>query len=43
MELPFWDKENSLELKLTLDGEMLNSEVFLPIVGQCLVEGAVLF
>ena len=43
MELPFGDEEHSLELKLTFNGEMLSGEVFLPIVGQALVEGTVLF
>ena len=43
MDLPFRDEEYSLELKLSFDREMFNSEVFLPIVGQALVEGAVLF
>lgn len=43
MHPPFGDKENGLELKLTFDGEMLNGEMFLPIVGQALVEGTILF
>ena len=43
MCLPFGDEENGLELKLTFDGEMLNGEMFLPIVGQALVEGTILF
>lgn len=33
MDLPFGDEEDGLELKLTFDGEMLNSKMFLPIVG----------
>jgi len=41
-ELPFGDEENSLELKLTFNGEMLDGEVFLPIVGQGFVEATVL-
>ena len=36
------DKENRLELELTLDGEVLDREVVLPVVCERLVEGAVL-
>jgi hypothetical protein len=31
--VPFRDVENSLELELTLDGEVLHSEMVFPIVG----------
>ena len=41
--IPLRDEENSLELELTLDGEVLDSEMVFPIVGQALVEGAILF
>lgn len=36
------DEEDGAELKLTLDGEVLDSEVVLPVVGEGLVEGSVL-
>lgn len=36
------DEEDSAELELTLDGEVLDSEVVLPIVGEGLVEGSIL-
>lgn len=35
---PFGNEENRLEFELTLHGEVLDSEVLLPIVGQALVE-----
>lgn len=40
--LPFGDEEDSLELELTLDGEVLDGEVLFPVVGQALVERGVL-
>jgi len=40
---PFGNEEDSFELELTLDGEMLDGEMVFPVVGQALVEGAVLF
>lgn len=40
-DLPFGNVKNRLELELTLNGEVLDSEMFLPIVGQALVEGTV--
>ena len=43
MALPLGDKEDGFELKLTFDGEMLDGEVFLPVVCQTLVEGYILF
>ncbi len=36
------DEEESLELGLTLDGEVLNGELVVPVVGERLVEGRVL-
>ena len=36
------DVEDGLELELTLDGEVLDGKVLLPVVGQALVEGGVL-
>ena len=39
---PFGNEEDSLEFKLTLNGEVLESETVFPIIGQALVEGAVL-
>jgi len=36
------NEEDSAELKLTLNGEVLDSEVVLPIVGEGLVEGSIL-
>ena len=39
---PLGDEEDGLELKLTLNGEVLDSEVLFPIVRQALVEGSVL-
>ena len=41
-DIPLGDEEDRLELELTLDGEVLDSEVLLPVVGQALVEGSVL-
>jgi len=41
--LPFGNVEDSLELKLAFDREMLDGKVLLPIVGQALVKGPVLF
>ena len=43
MYLPFWDEEDSLELKLAFDREMLDGKMLLPIVGQALVKGPILF
>ena len=40
--LPLGDEEDGLELELTFDGEMLDGEVFLPVVGQALVERCIL-
>ena len=39
---PLRNEENGLELELTLNREMFYGKVFLPVVGQALVEGAVL-
>ena len=39
---PLGDEEDSLELELTLNGEVLDGEVILPVVGQALVESGVL-
>ena len=39
---PLGDEEDSLELELTLNGEVLDGEVILPVVGQALVERSVL-
>ncbi|KAI9155186.1 putative sterol O-acyltransferase 2 [Paramyrothecium foliicola] len=36
------DEKDGTELKLTLDGEVLDSQVVLPVVGQGLVEGSIL-
>jgi len=36
------DEEDGLEFELTLDGEVLDSEMVLPIVGERLVESTVL-
>ena len=41
--LPFWDEEDGLKLELAFDGEVFNGKVLLPIVGQALIEGTVLF
>ena len=41
-DAPLGDEEDGLELELTLDGEVLDGEVVLPVVGERLVEGAVL-
>jgi hypothetical protein len=41
-DAPLWNEKDGLELKLTFDGEVLDGEMVLPIVGQALVEGAVL-
>ena len=40
---PFGNEEDSLEFKLTLNGEVFDSEMVFPIIGQALVEGAILF
>jgi hypothetical protein len=37
------NKENALELKLTFDGELFDSQVVFPVVGKGLVEGRVFF
>ena len=42
IDLPLGDEEDSLELELTFDGEVLDSEVVLPVVGQALVERGIL-
>lgn len=39
---PLGNEEDSLELELTLDGEVLDGEMVFPVVGQALVERAVL-
>jgi len=39
---PFGNEENGLELELTFNGEMLDSEVLFPVVGQAFVESAIL-
>ena len=36
------DKQDSLELKLTLDGEVLDCKVILPVIREGLVEGSIL-
>ncbi len=38
---PLGDEQNSLEFKLSFDGEVLDCKVVFPVVGQALVEGAV--
>ena len=38
---PLGDEEDGLELKLTLHGEVLNSQVVLPVISQALVERSV--
>lgn len=40
--LPLRNEEDGLELELTLDGEVLDSQVLLPVVGQALVESSIL-
>ena len=40
--LPLGNEEDSLELELTLDREVLDSKVLLPVVRQALVERSVL-
>ena len=40
--IPLWDIEDSLKLKLTLDGEVLDSKMILPVVGKRLVERPIL-
>lgn len=40
--IPLGDVEDGLELELALNGEVLDSEVLLPIVRQALVERTVL-
>jgi hypothetical protein len=40
--LPFRNEKNGLELKLTLDGEMLDGKMFFPVVRERLVERSVL-
>ena len=39
---PLGNVENCLELELTFDGEVLDGKMILPIVGQALVERAIL-
>ena len=41
--LPLGDEEDGLELELTFNGEVLDSQVVLPVIGQALVERPVLF
>jgi hypothetical protein len=36
-------KQDDLEFKLTLDGEVLDSEVVFPVVGQASIEEGVVF
>ena len=43
MNSPLGKVKDGLELELTLDGEVLDCEVVLPVVGERLVEGRVLF
>lgn len=40
--LPLRNEKDGLELELTLDGEVLDTEVVLPVISQTLVEGGVL-
>jgi hypothetical protein len=40
--IPLGNEEDSLELELTFDGEVLDGKVVLPVIGQALVEGGVL-
>ena len=40
--IPFWHIEDSIKPKLTLNGEVLDGEVVLPVVGQALVERRIL-
>ena len=42
-DAPLWNEKDSLELKLTFNGEVLDGEMVLPVIGQALVEGGVLF
>ena len=42
MNCLLWHEEDTLELKLSLNAEVLDSKVVLPVVGQGLVEGCVL-
>ena len=42
-DVPLWDIKDCLELKLAFDGEVLDSKMFLPVVGKGLVEGPILF
>ena len=39
--VPLRNKENGLELELTFNGEVLDGEVFFPVVGQAFVERAI--
>ena len=39
----FWDEDKRAELELTLDGEVFDGQVILPIVGEGLVELGILF
>ena len=41
-DLPPRDEQDCLELQLTLNREVLDSQVVFPIVGQALIEGRVL-
>lgn len=41
--LPFGYKEDGLELELTFDRKVLDSEMVFPVVGQALIERTVLF
>ena len=41
-DIPLGNVEDGLELELTLDGEVLDGEVVLAVVGERLVEVAVL-
>jgi hypothetical protein len=41
-DIPFGDIEDSLKFELTLDREVLDGKVVLPVVGQALVECTVL-
>lgn len=39
--IPFGNKEDRLELELTLNGEVLHRQVILPVIGQALVKRSV--
>jgi hypothetical protein len=41
IDSPLGNEKNRLEFKLTFDGEVLNREMILPVIGQALVESGV--